>query len=151
MNFYIVVLSATIGTFIGSSILYYIGMKGGRPFVAKYGKYFLVNKKEIDGVEAWFKKYGGLAVFIGMCLPVIKTYIGFPPGASLMEYKKFAIYSVLGSALYNAAVAFIGLEAGRNISVISGYFHKFAIAMVLITAIFLAVYFYKHIKVLFVK
>ena len=151
INFYLVVLSATLGTLIGSSILYYIGMKGGRALVAKYGKYFLVNKKEMDRAEEWFEKYGGLAVFIGMCLPVIKTYIGFPPGASLMDYKKFAVYAVLGSTAYNVLVAYAGLEAGKNIGIISEYFHKFGIVAVLAGAVLVAIYFFKHIKGLFEK
>ena len=45
INFYLVVLSATLGTLVGSSLLYYIGKRGGRRLIEKYGKYFLVSKK----------------------------------------------------------------------------------------------------------
>ncbi len=151
LNFYLVVLSATLGTLIGSSLLYYIGKKGGRPLIEKYGKYFLINRRELDKATEWFKKYGGLAVFVGICLPVVKTYIGFPPGASLMNYKKFGFYIVLGSLVYNAAVAYLGMIVGRNISVITPYFRKFGIVLILIIAALIIFYIYGHVKQAFRK
>ena len=146
INFYLAVLSATLGTFIGASLLYYIGKKGGRRLIEKYGKYFLVSKKELDKAEIWFNKYGSIAVLVGVCLPVIKTYIGFPPGASLMNYKKFSIFIILGSLIYNTAVAYLGLVVGRNIGVFIPYFRKFGIILILAVSALIIIYFYKHIK-----
>lgn len=149
INFYLVVLSATVGTFIGSSLLYYIGKKGGRPLIEKYGRYFLVNKNDLDKATRWFKKYGSFAVFVGICLPVIKTYIGFPPGASLMNYKKFSFYIILGSLIYNTGIAYLGLIVGKNINVILPYFSRFGIVLILIVAVFIIIYLYRHIKLAF--
>ncbi|MCL6120341.1 MAG: DedA family protein [Deltaproteobacteria bacterium] len=146
INFYLVVLSATVGTLAGSSLLYYIGKKGGRRIIEKYGKYFLVNKKDLEKAEVWFKKYGSITVFIGVCLPVIKTYIGFPPGASLMNYKKFAVYIVIGSLIYNAAVAYLGLVVGRNINLFIPYFKKFGIILIAAVIMLIVIYLYRHIK-----
>ena len=149
INFELVVLSATVGTFIGSSLLYYIGKKGGRPLIEKYGRYFLVNKNDLDKATAWFKRYGSLAVFVGICLPVIKTYIGFPPGASLMNYKKFSLYIILGSLIYNTGIAYLGLIVGKNINIVLPYFSKFGIFIILIIAVFIVIYLYRHIKLAF--
>jgi membrane protein DedA with SNARE-associated domain len=149
INFYLAVLSATLGTFIGASLLYYIGRKGGRRLIEKYGKYFLVSKNELDKAEIWFNKYGSIAVLVGVCLPVIKTYIGFPPGASLMNYKKFSIFIILGSLIYNTAVAYLGLVVGRNIGLFIPYFRKFGIILILAVSALIIVYFYKHIKAAF--
>jgi membrane protein DedA with SNARE-associated domain len=146
INFYLVVLSATIGTYLGSSILYYIGKKGGRRIIEKYGRYLLISKKDIDKAEIWFNKYGSLAVLVGVCLPVIKTYIGFPPGASLMNYKKFSIYIIIGALIYNTAVAYLGLMLGRNIGVLAPYFKKFGIIIALLVAALIIFYLYRHIR-----
>ncbi len=146
LNFYIVVLSATAGTVLGSSLLYLIGKKGGRYLFIKFGKYLLINKTDLERAEKWFKKYGGPAVFAGMMLPVIKTYIGFPPGASLMNYKKFLIFAFLGSIIYNFIVTYLGLELGRNIRLLMPYFHKFGMAAAIFTLILIILYLYFHIK-----
>ena len=150
-NFYLVILSATAGTLIGSSLLYLIGVKGGRIFLEKYGKYLLISKKDIEKADKWFAKYGSFAVFIGIMLPVIKTYIGFPPGASLMNYKKFAVFVVAGSLIYNTVVVYLGLKLGQNIYLIKPFFHKMGIAMIIIIFILFAVYIYAHVKKAFAK
>ena len=150
-NFYLVILSATAGTLIGSSLLYLIGAKGGRIFLEKYGKYLLISKKDIEKADKWFAKYGNFAVFIGIMLPVIKTYIGFPPGASLMNYKKFAVFVVAGSLIYNTVVAYLGLKLGQNIYLIKPFFHKVGLAMIIIIFILFFVYLYAHVKKAFAK
>ncbi|MHB1645712.1 MAG: DedA family protein [Candidatus Acididesulfobacter diazotrophicus] len=150
-NFYLVILSATAGTLIGSSLLYLIGVKGGRIFLEKYGKYLLISKKDIEKADKWFAKYGSFAVFIGIMLPVIKTYIGFPPGASLMNYKKFAVFVVAGSLIYNTVVVYLGLKLGQNIYLIKPFFHKMGLAMIIIIFILFAIYIYAHVKKAFAK
>lgn len=150
-NFYLVILSATAGTLIGSSLLYLIGAKGGRIFLEKYGKYLLIGKKDIEKADKWFAKYGNFAVFIGIMLPVIKTYIGFPPGASLMNYKKFAVFVIAGSLIYNTVVVYLGLKLGQNIYLIKPLFHKMGMAMIIIIFILFAVYIYAHVKKAFAK
>ncbi|MCL4533235.1 MAG: DedA family protein, partial [Deltaproteobacteria bacterium] len=92
------------------------------------------------------KKYGSITVFIGVCLPVIKTYIGFPPGASLMNYKKFAVYIVIGSLIYNTAVAYLGLVVGRNINLFISYFKKFGVILIAAVIMLIVIYLYRHIK-----
>lgn len=145
-NFYLIIIAATAGTLIGSSLLYLIGAKGGRLFLDKYGKYLLISKKDIDRAQKWFLKYGSFAVLIGIMLPVIKTYIGFPPGTTLMSYKKFAVYVVIGSAVYNTVVAYLGLKLGQNINLIMPYFNKLGLAAVIAVFILFAVYIYIHVK-----
>lgn len=150
-NFYMVVLSATLGTLIGSSLLFLIGVKGGRPLIDKYGKYVLMSKGDLEKAHKWFEKYGGLAVFAGMMLPVIKTYIGFPPGASFMNYKKFAIFVIIGSTIFNTIVAYLGLKLGENFTILKPYFNKFGLLVVFFVGILIAIYLFIHIKKAFKK
>ncbi len=150
-NFYLIIIAATAGTFIGSSLLYLIGAKGGRIFLEKYGKYLLISKKDIDRVQKWFLKYGSFAVLIGIMLPVIKTYIGFPPGTALMSYKKFAVFIIIGSAIYNTIVVYLGLKLGQDINLIMPYFHKLGLAAVIAVFILFAVYIYIHVKRAFAR
>lgn len=44
MEFFHATVAGMIGGMVGSIITYYIGAKGGRPFVDKYGKYFFMKK-----------------------------------------------------------------------------------------------------------
>jgi membrane-associated protease RseP (regulator of RpoE activity) len=45
MNFWVVVFLGAVGNLVGSLLAYYIGAKGGRPLLEKYGKYVLISKE----------------------------------------------------------------------------------------------------------
>ena len=51
MGFHTAAVAGAIGCVIGSVPSYYIGYFGGRKFVEKYGKYFLVSKKDLETAD----------------------------------------------------------------------------------------------------
>jgi membrane protein DedA with SNARE-associated domain len=53
-----------LGCTIGSIIAYWVGIKGGRPFLNKYGKYILITPHDLDRADQWFQKNGDWAIFI---------------------------------------------------------------------------------------
>ena len=66
-----------------------------------------------------------------------------------MNYKKFSIFIILGSLIYNTAVAYLGLVVGRNIGVFIPYFRKFGIILILAVSALIIIYFYRHVKAAF--
>ncbi|MDO8676432.1 MAG: hypothetical protein Q7K16_02150, partial [Candidatus Azambacteria bacterium] len=44
----------SFGALVGEIILYWIFAKGGRPFLEKYGRYFLVYKHDLDHLDRLF-------------------------------------------------------------------------------------------------
>src|SRR3990167_7978204 len=58
LTFFTIILSSTLGSIIGSLISYYIGAYAGRPFVMKFGKYFLLNEVHLVKTEKFFSRYG---------------------------------------------------------------------------------------------
>jgi hypothetical protein len=57
-----------------------IGMYGGRPLVERWGAYVLMSRRDLDLAERFFARYGGITVFVGRLLPVIRTFIALPAG-----------------------------------------------------------------------
>src|SRR5689334_2392511 len=51
MNLHLLALSGTLGSTLGSCLSYFIGLKLGKPFLLKYGKYVLLRPKEIEHAE----------------------------------------------------------------------------------------------------
>ncbi|MBI3304870.1 DedA family protein [Candidatus Parcubacteria bacterium] len=125
-----VVLMGTLGNLAGSLLLYWIGYFGGRPFIERYGKYFLLSRRELAVTERWFAKYGGPTVFFGRLLPVVRTYISLPAGLSRMPVGRFAFYTFLGSAPWSALFAWLGVRLGADWKVIEGFFQKFDIVII---------------------
>jgi membrane protein DedA with SNARE-associated domain len=86
-----------IGCNFGSTIAYIIAAKGGGRPAERWGAYVLVRPAEIAQAERFFARYGGITVFIGRLLPVVRTFIAFPAGLARMPMVKFQVFTFLGS------------------------------------------------------
>jgi len=62
-NLTLITIVGAAGCMTGSVRSYYVGLKSGRPFLEKYGKYFFMYHKHVELAENWFNKYGDKAVF----------------------------------------------------------------------------------------
>ncbi len=134
-----ITIVGAVGNLIGSWIAYFVGLKGGRPFLEKYGKYVLISPKKLDMAHEWFDKYGHEAVLISRVLPIIRTFISLPAGIVEMDLKKFSIYTFLGSLPWCFVLAYIGFMLGPKWNIIEEYFHYMDIVVV-IALVILAIY-----------
>lgn len=141
-----ITLVGALGNLFGSLIAYYVGLKGGKPFLEKYGKYFLISQNSIDMAHDWFERYGHEAVFVARLLPGIRTFISLPAGIAEMDLKKFVIYSFAGSLPWCLLLGYTGVILGSNWESIKPYFH--ILDAIIITGIIgvLIYLFYKYRK-----
>lgn len=123
MSFLGIVIAGVLGNLVGSWIAYFVGLKGGRPFLEKYGKYVHITPRKLDMAHNWFERYGHEAVFISRMLPIIRTFISLPAGIAEMNFKKFTVYTVLGCIPWVIFLGYIGLILGENWETIRSYFH----------------------------
>ncbi|MCD6235962.1 MAG: DedA family protein [Thaumarchaeota archaeon] len=137
------VAAATIGNLLGSTILYYIGLRLGKAFIEKYGKYFLLRRREVELAERWFLKYGGYAVFFGRMTPAIRTVISLPAGLFEFDFKKFAVLTLIGSIPWNLFLVYLGYLSGPYWKMILEYSTFIDVAAVIGLAVFLLLIFWK--------
>ncbi|WKB34708.1 DedA family protein [Terrilactibacillus sp. S3-3] len=116
LQFSLVVIAATCGMLIAQLILYWIGSFGGRPFLDKYGKYFLIHKRHLDLLsERWFQKYGAGVVFFARFVPVLRQAISIPAGIAKMPLKTFLLFTILATTVSWAILfVFLGEKLGQN-------------------------------------
>jgi membrane protein DedA with SNARE-associated domain len=113
-NLWIVVVVATLGNTLGSLVAYAIGAYGGRPFLARYGRYLLIRPHEIEIADSFFARHGGATVFIGRLLPIVRTFISFPAGVARMPVGRFIVYSTAGAFLWSLLLVYAGTVLGAN-------------------------------------
>lgn len=134
-----------LGCMFGSIVSYYVGLKGGRPFIDRYGKYFFLNREHLDLTEKWFIKYGDKAVFFSRLLPVFRTFISLPAGIAKYSFKKLVLFSFVGSLPWCFALAYIGFRLGRHWKNIIAFFNGLDIFIVIVIVLTFA-YFWKKRK-----
>ena len=124
MDWILVGLAGTAGCIFGSALAFWAGMKGGRQFVCKYGKYVFLNEGHLDTTERWFKKYGASMIFLTRVLPIVRTFISLPAGMARMDFKKFIGLTAIGSAIWCFALAYIGYALGPDWQTIQTWFNQ---------------------------
>ena len=146
MNFWAVSFVGAFANLAGSLIAYWIGLKGGRALIEKWGKYILISKRDLDLADRWFMRFGNLTVFFGRLLPVVRTYISFPAGVAKMEIKRFSLYTFAGALPWSILFTWLGVKMGDNWEQIREKLHNFDLAIVALIIIGIAWYVWRHIK-----
>ena len=145
-NLWLVILVATLANLVGSIVLFLIGRSGGRWFLERYGKYFLIHKHDMERGDKWFAKYGSKAVFWSRMLPAVRTFISLPAGVAEMNFYKFSFYTLLGTLPWNAGLAIIGYKTGENWNILHDYFRNADVIIVTLVAVFICWYVWRHFK-----
>lgn len=146
LNFIWIVIIGTLGNLVGSLIAYYVGLKGGRPILEKYGKYVLVTEDKLDLADDIFNKYGSITVFVGRILPVVRTFISLPAGIARMDIKKFTIYTTIGCLPWTLVLAYLGVILGQNWHILTNYFHILDVILVVAVIALILYWAYKFRK-----
>jgi membrane protein DedA with SNARE-associated domain len=108
--------AATLGALIGAWIWYAIGAALGRDRTRRLvGRIPLMEHKDFDVAEKFFQRWGGVAVFVGRCVPLVRSFISIPAGIERMSIVKFSAYTLLGSGLWNGIWIGLGYAFGPAI------------------------------------
>ncbi len=145
----LVALAGAIGCLIGSIVAYWIGYRGGRPLMLKYGRYVLISQHDADKADRYFQRWGSATVFFSRLLPVVRTYISLPAGIAETPFVKFCIYTVLGSFPWCLILAFAGYELGKvggSLSTLGSVFHGLDIVVLIAVVVLVALYIWRHIR-----
>ena len=144
MTFTGAMIAGMVGGMLGSIFAYVVGKRGGRPFVDKYGKYFLIKKSHVDLAQRWFDEYGIRAVFFSRMLPVVRTFISLPAGFARVDFAKFLAFTFAGSLPWTALILFAGMTLGENWQYLLELGHEFSLAFIISCIIIIAALHYRH-------
>jgi membrane protein DedA with SNARE-associated domain len=112
----------TLGSLLGALALYQIGAVLGRDRIrAVAARLPLVKLSDVDRTEAWFLRHGVKAVFFGRMIPIFRSLISVPAGVERMPLGTFAVYTTLGSLIWNSAFVLAGYLLGENWHLVEGY------------------------------
>jgi len=145
-NLLLVGVVGAAGNLAGSLLAYWVGARGGRPLIEKYGKYVLLSHHDLDVADRWFSRYGRSTVFFTRLMPVIRTFISFPAGISRMKLSTFSLYTFMGALPWSIFLAYVGYKMGANWDTLGGYFHKADILIGILIVAGMVWYVWRHIN-----
>jgi membrane protein DedA with SNARE-associated domain len=122
MNIILVFLTATVGGYLGALLLYWLGRVYGEERTIKLlSKVPLMEREDFEKSTAWFKRHGRRSIFFGRLIPGVRSLISLPAGSTRMPVLTFSIFTVAGTAVWNALLIGLGAALGSQYEIIDRY------------------------------
>jgi membrane protein DedA with SNARE-associated domain len=140
-----VVLAGAAGSWVGAAAMYWAARLLGHPAIVRFGGYVGLRAAKLDMAERWCARYGTPGVFFSRLLPVIRHLIGIPTGILRMDFRWYALATLVGSLLWCSVLAWLGTAVGQHPELLAGSLHRF-FALVLAVAAVLAGLYYVFVR-----
>lgn len=151
MNFFLVIIFATLGAICGALFNYFISLIVGRKIVyafadSKVGHLFLLDKAKVQKAENYFIKHGRSSTFIGRLVPGIRHLISIPAGLAKMKLGQFVLFTAAGSLIWHTILATLGYTLYSQKELLDKYFSEISYVLLALGIIFIAYLVFKAYK-----
>lgn len=130
-----VILVGICAATIGDNLGFWIGHRGGRPLLERYQHIFHVPRSTLLRGEKMFQRYGPPTVFLARFVFGLRVVAGPLAGVLRMHWKRFALYNLMGAAVWVTTISLIGYLFGRHWEVLVRALRRLDVAIVLLCAI----------------
>jgi membrane-associated protein len=128
----------------GNMVGYEIGRRGG-PAVFNQPDSRLFKPEYVERTQAFFDRYGALAIVLGRFVPVVRTFITVMAGAGRMNFRTYATYTVIGGVLWTVSVTMLGYFLG-NVAFIADNIELLLLGGVLISVVPVGLGLFRHTR-----
>jgi membrane-associated protein len=112
LNIHVLVIVLIAAAILGDSVNYAVGrFIGPKVFHEPESRWF--KHEYLLRTQAFYDKYGGLAIIIGRFVPIIRTFAPFLAGVAGMPYHRFLSFNVVGGVLWIASLVYTGYLFGN--------------------------------------
>ncbi len=108
MSFSGLILAATFGSWLGSTITYWASRWIGRALILRWGRIVFITPDSLKRAEHFVQRYEIGGVFFARLLPVLRHLISIPAGIARMTFGVFSLVTVLGAFLWCSILAWFG-------------------------------------------
>lgn len=120
MSIVLVILFGFLGATAGADLGYYLGYRGGRPFVERFGALLRIRPDHIARSELFFARHGDKAVLGSRFVLGLRTWGSMLAGMSRMPFWRFQLFSAIGGLAWATVIGIAGYLLGSNIPLIEG-------------------------------
>lgn len=139
LNLAAVLLDASLAATLGACIGYWIGVKGGRRLVLRFGRYVRIGEPALQRLESRFSHYGGWFVAFARFFEVLRQLNGVIAGIAGMPLKYFLPANVAGAVLWTCVWGLGSWRLGRDIKGYENLTEKAGSIFILLTSAVLLV------------
>lgn len=146
-----IIIFSTLGSLLGAIILFSISrnltlLRLEAILNTSFCKLLGFKKEDAQKAINWFDKYGSGAILYGRCIPIVRSLISIPAGIAHVTWKKFILFTTLGSLVWNSILILLGFYTGKNWTTVVKIFDDYTLiiaAFIGMVLIYLAYKWYK--------
>lgn len=132
-NFFFVSGLLIAAAVLGNMTGYWFGRKVG-PLLYKRKDSKLFRRQHLAAAEAFYRKYGGLALTVGMFLPIIRTFAPIVAGMVRVNFRRLMLLTVAGSVLWILSFISAGYFIGSR-PLLKPWLKYIVIAIILVVTV----------------
>lgn len=110
---WVVILVVIVAAFLGDSLGYFIGQRGGRSLLRRKNTFWF-KQEYVTMTKKFYDRYGGQALVLGRFLPIIRTFAPVLAGVVHLNYFRFIVFNVTGAILWVCTLVPLGYFLGRE-------------------------------------
>jgi membrane protein DedA with SNARE-associated domain len=118
MQFLPLLIAGTIGSALGNYVLFLVADRLGyerlQPFVDRWGRWLTLEWQDVETGTRFFRKHGGMVVFVLRFMPMFRSVVSIPAGLAHMGHVRFLLYTAAGAAIWNTLLILVGRWAGNR-------------------------------------
>ncbi len=134
-----VIIVATLGSYLGSIILYFMGYLIKINCLNKILIYCHFKPNDLERSINWFEQYGKFTVLLARLVPIIRSIVSIPAGITKMNFFSFSLYTLIGTIIWNTILVYLGIILGNNWCMISKYIKQYALIICILFFIILTI------------
>jgi membrane-associated protein len=110
-NLFVVCSLLIISSVLGNILGYWFGWKAG-PMMYKRRDSRFFKRRHLAKAEAFYKKYGNIALAGGLFFPIIRTFSPLMAGVIKLNLRRFVLFTFIGSVLWISTFVIAGYLVG---------------------------------------
>jgi membrane protein DedA with SNARE-associated domain len=139
-----IAIAGALGNTVGAAIGWGIGAFGGRRLIERYGRWLHVTPKRMERAEAWFDRFGRVAVPLGFAAPVVRSFVAIPAGLFRERLSQFLPLAALGCTVFCFGLAGGGWALGSSYNSLHDALQYVGIALVVLVVVAVGVVWYRR-------
>jgi len=124
-----IIVVGTVAATLGDNLGYAIGHSGGRPLLERHRKIFRVSDAALARGEKLFSRYGSVTILFARFVFGMRIIAGPLAGVLRMPWKKFAVFNLLGAALWVTIISLVGYSFSSRWNLLMHYVKRFDLAL----------------------
>jgi membrane-associated protein len=130
---WVLIVAFAVAAVLGNLVGYWIGFRAG-PAVFNKPDSRLFRAEYVERSHAFFERNGTKTIVLARFVPVVRTFATVMAGASRMDFRRYALFSLIGGVLWAGGITALGHWLG-GVQVVRDHIELFVLGVVVVSLV----------------